>query len=68
MTKQANFKENFKILEENAVALQQGDVEIDELISIVEQSMQAYKNCSERLQAIELALSEAFNKQEQEPA
>ncbi|AWY20447.1 MULTISPECIES: exodeoxyribonuclease VII small subunit [Moraxella] len=56
------FKEAYEILKHNADSLEQSQVlDIDNLVSVVEQSIDAYKVCQERINAVELALKHAFD-------
>lgn len=55
------FKEAYQILKNNAQLLEHDNTtDIDDLVSIVEQSISAYKVCQERISAVETALSHAF--------
>lgn len=55
------FQEAYEILKHNAHALEQDDnIDIDHLVSVVEQSIVAYKVCQERITAVETALQHAF--------
>lgn len=55
------FKEAYDILKRNAHALEHDDnIDIDNLVGVVEQSINAYKVCQERISAVETALQHAF--------
>jgi exodeoxyribonuclease VII small subunit len=55
------FKEAFGILQRNAETLRnQREPNIDDLLEIVQDSVAAYKVCSERIDAVEAALKEAL--------
>lgn len=64
MTKENNaltFKEGYKILKRNAELLEdQQEPDIDNLMKLVEESMQAYKACKSRVDAVQAALNETF--------
>lgn len=56
------FKEAYDILKHNADSLEQSQtLDIDNLVSVVEQSIDAYKVCQERINAVEQALKHAFD-------
>ena len=56
-----NFKEGYDILKKNAELLEnQQEPDIDNLMKIVEESMQAYKACKSRVDAVQAALNETF--------
>ena len=56
-----SFKEGYDILKKNAELLEnQQEPDIDNLMKIVEESMQAYKACKSRVDAVQAALNEAF--------
>ncbi|MGE8541750.1 exodeoxyribonuclease VII small subunit [Acinetobacter sp. ANC 3813] len=56
-----SFKEGYDILKKNAELLeQQQEPDIDNLMKIVEESMQAYKACKSRVDAVQAALNETF--------
>lgn len=58
-----NFRENYQKLQQIAQKLsQQGEVDIDELIPMVDEASKAYQNCKSRLDAVEKALSERLDK------
>lgn len=55
------YKENRQILKDNLQVLQQSaEVDIDSLLGIVEASVDAYKQCASRIDAVEAALGEAL--------
>ena len=59
--KELSFKEGFDILQKNAELLEsQEQPDIDNLMKIVEESMNAYKACKSRLDAVQQALDETF--------
>ena len=59
--KELSFKEGFDILQKNAELLEsQEQPDIDNLMKIVEESMNAYKACKSRVDAVQQALNEAF--------
>lgn len=64
MTKENNaltFKEGYEILKRNAELLEdQQEPDIDNLMKLVEESMQAYKACKTRVDAVQAALNETF--------
>ena len=62
MTEQElTFKEGYEILKKNAELLEsQEEPDIDNLMKIVEESMQAYKACKSRVEAVQNALNETF--------
>jgi len=64
MTEQElTFKEGYEILKKNAELLEsQEEPDIDNLMKLVEESMTAYKACKTRVDAVQLALNETFNK------
>ncbi|MCW8039350.1 MULTISPECIES: exodeoxyribonuclease VII small subunit [Acinetobacter] len=56
-----SFKESYDILKKNAELLEnQQEPDIDNLMKIVEESMQAYKACKSRVDAVQAALNETF--------
>lgn len=64
MTTPNSFADAYQILKNNADRLEHSEeVDIDNLISIVDESIQAYKYCQARIDAVELALSQALNPQ-----
>ncbi|MGY5395231.1 exodeoxyribonuclease VII small subunit [Acinetobacter sp. NigerLNRRAM0016] len=59
--KELSFKEGFDILQKNAELLEsQEQPDIDNLMKIVEESMNAYKACKSRVEAVQQALDETF--------
>lgn len=64
MTQENNaltFKEGYEILKRNAELLEdQQEPDIDNLMKLVEESMQAYKACKTRVEAVQQALNETF--------
>lgn len=55
------FKEAYGVLQEHAETLRnQTEPNIDDLLSIVEESVSAYKVCKERIDAVEKALQTAL--------
>lgn len=62
MTKPSNFQEAYNTLKANAHAIEHSDVlDIDALVATVEASIEAYKICLERIEAVEQALDKAFD-------
>ncbi len=58
----STFKEAYDILKQNADMLEQSEtLDIDNLVSVVERSIGAYKVCQERISAVEMALKNAFD-------
>lgn len=56
-----SFQEGYDILKKNAELLEsQQEPDIDNLMKIVEESMQAYKACKFRVEAVQNALNETF--------
>lgn len=56
-----SFKDAYHILKTNADALEATDtLDIDNLVSVVEESIAAYKVCQERIAAVEQALQKVF--------
>ena len=56
-----NFKQGYYVLKKNAELLEsQQEPDIDNLMKIVEESMQAYKACKSRVDAVQNALNETF--------
>lgn len=56
-----SFQEGYDILKKNAELLEsQQEPDIDNLMKIVEESMQAYKACKSRVEAVQNALNETF--------
>ena len=59
--KELSFKEGFDILQKNAELLEsQEQPDIDNLMKIVEESMNAYKACKSRVDSVQQALNETF--------
>lgn len=58
---QTPFKDAYAILKRNADRLEHEELDVDGLMDVVEESIQAYKTCQTRLNAIENALKNAFN-------
>lgn len=56
-----SYTEAFAILQKNAQMLEKLDqVDLDQLIPIVEESMSAYKICKQRIDSIQKALDHKF--------
>ena len=56
------FKESYGVLQRHAQTLRdQQEPNIDDLLSIVTESVDAYKVCKERIDAVEKALEKALN-------
>ncbi|MGE8684222.1 MAG: exodeoxyribonuclease VII small subunit [Acinetobacter sp.] len=56
-----NFKDGYEILKRNAEQLEsQQEPDIDNLMSLVEESMNAYKACKTRVEAVQQALNDTF--------
>lgn len=56
-----SFQEGYDILKKNAELLEsQQEPDIDNLMKIVEESMQAYKACKSRVEAVQNALNDTF--------
>jgi exodeoxyribonuclease VII small subunit len=61
------FKEAFGVLQRHADTLRrQQDPNIDELVNIVTESVNAYRVCKERIQAVELALQRTLGEADDE--
>ncbi|WP_407501880.1 exodeoxyribonuclease VII small subunit [Acinetobacter baumannii] len=59
--KELTFKEGHDILKRNAELLEsQESPDIDNLMKIVEESINAYKACKSRIEAVQQALDETF--------
>lgn len=57
-----DFKQAFAILRQNAERLEdQQEPDLDQLMVIVEESMQAYKVCKQRIKAVQDALNQTFD-------
>ena len=55
------FRENYEILQRHAQTLRdQDEPNIDDLLAIVTESVQAYKVCQSRIEAVEKALAQAL--------
>ncbi|WP_029001059.1 exodeoxyribonuclease VII small subunit [Azohydromonas australica] len=55
------FRENYEILQRHAQMLrEQDEPNIDDLLAIVTESVQAYKMCQARIDAVEKALAQAL--------
>jgi exodeoxyribonuclease VII small subunit len=62
MTAPTTFADAYQILKTNAEQLENADtLDIDGLVATVEQSIQAYKVCQERISAVEQALQKTFD-------
>jgi exodeoxyribonuclease VII small subunit len=60
--KTKTFKEAYGVLQQHAQTLRtQQDPNIDDLLSIVTESVDAYKVCKERIDAVEKALAKALS-------
>lgn len=56
-----SFKEGYEVLKRNAELLEsQQEPDIDNLMKIVEESMQAYKACKTRVEEVQQALNDTF--------
>lgn len=56
-----DFKQAFALLKQNAERLEeQQEPDLDQLMLIVEESMQAYKVCKQRIKAVQDALNQTF--------
>lgn len=56
------FKQAFATLKQNAECLEeQQEPDIDQLMAIVEESMQAYKVCKQRIKVVQEALTQTFD-------
>ena len=57
-----SFKEAYGVLQRHAQTLrEQREPSIDDLLSIVTESVQAYKVCQQRIEAVEKALEKALS-------
>lgn len=66
-TSPKTFKEAFGVLQRHADTLRrQQEPNIDELVDIVTESVNAYRVCKERIQAVELALQRTLGEAEEE--
>ncbi|MDO4896867.1 MAG: exodeoxyribonuclease VII [Moraxella sp.] len=62
MSSPKNFQEAYEILKANAQSIENSDeLDIDNLVATIEQSIDAYKVCLARIQAVECALDKAFD-------
>ena len=60
-----NFKDAYQILQSNADKLEHYDnLDIDTLVTLVEESLAAYRVCQSRIEAVEQALQSAFEQAE----
>ena len=58
---ETTFREAYGVLQQHAEALrEQSDPNIDELLTIVTESVDAYKTCKSRIDAVEKALEAAL--------
>jgi exodeoxyribonuclease VII small subunit len=58
----STFKEAYGVLQQHAQALrEQEEPNIDDLLTIVTESVAAYKTCQERIDAVEKALEKALS-------
>lgn len=58
---QTSFKQAYQVLQKHSQNLRNNnEPNIDELLTIVNESMQAYKVCKTRIDAVEKALSQAL--------
>lgn len=56
-----DFKQAFALLKQNAERLEdQQEPDLDQLMLIVEESMQAYKVCKQRIKAVQNTLNQMF--------
>ena len=68
MSEQTSFKDAYGVLTRHAQTLRdQQDPNIDDLLKIVNESMDAYKVCKARIDAVEQALEQALGTTEVEP-
>lgn len=62
MSTPSNFQEAYQILKTNAQTIENSDeLDIDGLVETVQQSIDAYKICQARINAVEQALDKAFD-------
>ena len=60
-----NFKDAYQLLQSNADKLEHYDnLDIDNLVTLVEESLAAYRVCQSRIEAVEQALQSAFEQAE----
>jgi exodeoxyribonuclease VII small subunit len=65
----ASFREAYGILQKHAAALRdQKEPNIDDLLSVVTESIAAYKVCQARIEAVDKALKEALGDRGSEEA
>lgn len=65
---QTTFREAYRILQQHAETLrEQSEPNIDELLTIVTESVAAYKTCKSRIDAVEKALEAALTGVDDEP-
>ena len=63
------FKQAYGVLQHHAQTLrEQREPNIDDLLTIVTESVQAYKVCQERIEAVEKALEKALSDTQAPPA
>ncbi|AEG31566.1 exodeoxyribonuclease VII small subunit [Thiomicrospira cyclica] len=61
-----SFKDNYARLQEIAQQLSQSDaVDIDQLVPMVDEASKAYQLCKSRLDAVEAALSQRIEQEDQ---
>ena len=65
-----NFKQSYAVLQRHAVALrkQSNEPNIDDLLAIVQESMDAYEVCRNRIDAVEKALNQVLGQRQAEPS
>jgi len=64
-----SFKEAYSTLQKHAETLRnQQEPNIDDLLTIVRESVDAYKVCKERIDAVENAMEKAFSRVQEEEA
>ncbi len=60
---QQTFKQAYALLQKHAETLRaQQEPNIDDLLTIVKESVQAYNVCKERIDAVEAAMEQAFSR------
>lgn len=65
---EAGFNAAYKTLQDNAEKLRkQGELDIDSLVPIVQQSAAAYAICKERIAAVRVALQEHLKEEGEAP-
>ena len=64
-----DFKQSYAVLQRHAVALrkQSNEPNIDDLLAIVQESMNAYEVCQTRINAVEMALNQVLGRSQAEP-